>query len=132
MSSTPEFAITPALGAAALSTAEASLTAPVSVATVLAGATKGTRVHRIVLKATGVTTAGLIRLFLHDGTMYHLFAEIVVEAITPSSTVAAWEKALVEAYNPELIPLVLKTGWSLRATCSKTEAFKVTAHGADL
>lgn len=76
--------------------------------------------------AKGTTTAGMIRLFLHDGAAYHFYEELVVAAITPSATVAAFD---IE-YIPTK-PLVLPTGWSLRASTEKAEAFSVLATGGN-
>jgi hypothetical protein len=92
----------------------------------------GTRLSKIQIIATATTTAGLVRLFLYDGSTYHLFAEVPVTAITPSGTVAAFAATLSEAYNPDQLPRVMPSGWSLRATTANSEAFKVIADGADL
>lgn len=39
------------------------------------------------VKATGTTTAGMIRVFGYDGTAYRLLMELGVAAVTPSATV---------------------------------------------
>lgn len=44
---------------------------------------------RIKIVATGTTTAGMVRIFGHDGTAYRLLHELSVAAVTPSGTVKA-------------------------------------------
>ena len=68
-----QFAATPKIGQVALvATADASLTSPVTAVSgaILTGATLGTRVNRIQVVATATTTAGVVRLFLHNGTTF--------------------------------------------------------------
>lgn len=50
----------------------------------------GSRVSRIDFKATGTTTAGMLRIFINEGASRKLIGEVAVSAITPSSTVATW------------------------------------------
>ena len=129
MASTPIFAATPRVGNAALSLAETSRTAPTNVGTVLTGGTSGTRIERVLVQATGTTTTGLVRLFLYDGSAYHLINETAVTAITPSGTVGAFN-AVVDFTAPGSL-LLIPNGWSLRATTHNAEAFQVTAFGGD-
>jgi hypothetical protein len=126
MASTPSYASTPRFGRAAISTADTSRTAPSSVGTVLSAAAAGTVLERVVLQATGTTTAGMLRLFVHDGTNYSLIKEVEVQAITPSASIKAW------AVEIDMDGIVLPTGHSLRATTHNAEAFTVSAFGADL
>jgi hypothetical protein len=79
----------------------------------------GTRIDDIVIIATGTTTAGMVRLFLHDGTNARLWREVPVTAITPSATVQAFTATLSS------LALVLQTGWSLRASTHNAETFNV-------
>lgn len=44
---------------------------------------------RIKIVATGTTTAGMVRIYGHDGTAYRLMHELSVAAVTPSGTVKA-------------------------------------------
>jgi hypothetical protein len=129
MASTPIFAATPKVGNASLSLADASRTAPTNVGTVLSGGASGTRVERVVVYATGTTTAGIVRLFLYDGSAYHLLSEISVTAITPSGTVGSFN-AVVDFSGPNSV-LIVPSGWSLRATTHNAESFQVTAFGGD-
>ena len=129
MASTPIFAATPKVGVATLSLADTPRTAPTNVGTVLTGGTSGTRVERVQIVATSTTTAGIVRLFLYDGSAYHLISEVLVSAITPSGTVAAFT-ATADFTAPGSV-LLIPNGWSLRATTHNAEAFQVTAFGGD-
>ena len=127
MAAKPVFATTPRISSVAISTLEASLTAPTNFGTVITGVAAGTRVAEIVVKCAATSTAGMVRLFLHDGTSYYLFDEIVVAAATSSASVATTRVST--SYNN----LVLPSGsWTVRATTSVAQAIVVTALGADL
>lgn len=133
MAANPNFAATPKLGVATISTANTLRDGTGTLGTVLTAGANGTRIRRIEIQATGVTTAGMVRLFLHDGTTAHLVAEVPVSAATPSGTVAAFTFAFVEDLDDTgLVPLVIPNTWSLRASTHNAETFKVIAEGADL
>ncbi len=129
MASSPAFAATPRASAATISTAESSRTAPTNVGTVWTAGTAGSRIERVIIEATGTTTAGMVRLFLYNGSTYFLFAEVSVSAITPSGTVAAFNAPLSFALPG--LELFLPNGWSLRATTQNAESFNVIAFGGD-
>ena len=69
----------------------------------------------------------MVRLFLHDGTSYYLFDEIVVAAATSSASVATTRVST--SYNNLVLP---SASWTVRATTSVAQAIVVTALGADL
>jgi hypothetical protein len=85
----------------------------------MTGATNGTRIDDIYIVATGTTTAGVVRLFISDGTNIRLWQEILVAAITPSTTVAVWSASLLNQ------GLLLESGWSLQASTNNAETFNV-------
>lgn len=91
---------------------------------VAAGAAPGSRVDRVRLQAAGTVTAGVIRLFVYDGTNVMLLREIIVPAIVPSTTVEAWSQDVT-------LNLVLANGWTLRASTNNAEAFKAFAYGGN-
>lgn len=119
MASSAQYAATPKTAVAQLSAANANRDGTGTIVTVLTAGTNGTRVDDLTIEATATTTAGMVRLFLHDGTNARLWREIPVTAITPSATVQAFTSSLSN------IALVLQTGWSLRAATEKAEAFNV-------
>lgn len=125
MATTPAFAATPRIGVGQVTTADTSRTAPTNVATVFTAGSNGSRIDSVVIEGTGTTTAGVIRLWIYDGTNYRLFNETLVTAITPSTTVAVFTASL--SYNTLLLP----NGYSLRATTNNSETFNIFAFGGD-
>lgn len=131
MSATPAYAATAKCPVVQVTAANTNRDGTGTLATVYTAGASGSRIDRINIKAVGVTTAGFVRLYIHDGTNSRLFTEVAVTAATPSATVASFEKTL-EAYStPSLIPLILQTGYSLRASTEKGETFNVLATGGD-
>src|SRR5688572_19761143 len=60
---------------------------------IFAAGSGGSKIEQIDVKARGTTTAGMVRIFLWDGsgTDGHLYYEFPVAAITPSATVLSFE-----------------------------------------
>jgi hypothetical protein len=56
---------------------------------------------------------------LNDGTNTWLFQEILVTAITPSTTVQVFQFVLLNQ------ALILANGWSLRASTNNAETFNI-------
>jgi len=127
---TPIFVITPHLGMVRISTANTNRDGTGTLGDVLTATTFGTRIDRIVIEATGTTTAGMIRLIIYDGvSASRLWKEINVSAITPSGTVQAFTATIS---SPDQNPLlVLPAGYVLRAGTQAAETFDVIAHGGD-
>jgi hypothetical protein len=128
----PSFAAAPHVSSAQLSAANTARDGTGTVPIVMTAAASGTRIRAIHIKAIVTTTAGMVRLFLHDGANFHLWKEVPVTAITPSATVESFSLNMTEVTNPELLPLTIPTGWSLRAATEKAEAIRVIAEGANL
>lgn len=122
----PIFTITPKIGIAQVSEANANRDGTGTVITVITGATYGTRLNRIEIQATGITTAGMLRLFISNGTNTRLWKETVVSAITPSAAVAAFSASIVPSE-----PLILPSGYSLIASTEKAETFNIIVHAGD-
>lgn len=125
---TPILTIISNLGAVAIGTANAGRDGSGTVGTVLTAGANGTRICRIQIKATVTTTAGMVRLYIYTGSVYYLWREVAVTAVTPSATVAAFEST-VELLGERA--LVLPTGYSLRASTENGENFNVVADGGD-
>jgi len=126
----PVFALTPRCGMAQILTANTNRDGTGTLGTVLAAGGNGTRIDLITIKAIVTTTAGMIRLFIHDGTNYRLWKEVAVSAITPSGTVAAFAGILTPDTDGDL-PLILPANYSLRASTNNAETFNVIAQGGD-
>jgi hypothetical protein len=85
----------------------------------------GSRIDEVNIVATGTTTAGVVRLWVHTGSTYYLLSETLVPASTPSTSLAVFSAIL--SYNNFMLP----SGHSLRATTNNSESFNVIAFGGD-
>jgi len=129
----PSFAATVRTGSALLGNAETNLQVPTTTSTIITAGASGTKIEEIVLEATTtslvpVTVAGLVYVFLHDGTTYHLYDTLVVTAVTASSSAVPFR------YSKTYTNLWMPTSWSVR--CSQSIAgnasiLKCTIFGGD-
>lgn len=126
MSATPNYASTPKVGSNTIGTADTNRVTPSNSSTIFSAGSSGSRIDRATIQATGTTTQGLVRLFLHDGSNFRLIKEVQVGAVTPSGTIPAWAADITFDGG-----ISLANGWSLRASTHNAEAFCVTAYGAD-
>lgn len=132
MAANAQYAATPKVGSALLTTADTSLTAPTTVGTVVTAGASGTRIDYIDIQGVATTAAGIINLFLFDGTNYILWNQVPVIAVTSGTTAVAFQALLSSNSNANIMPLTLPTGWSLRATTSTAQTgIRVTAYGGD-
>jgi hypothetical protein len=114
-----QYAATPASAAVQISAANTARDGTGTIVNVETAGASGTRIDDLTITATGTTTAGMVRLFLHDGTNNRLLREVPVSAVTPSGTVPAF---IAQLFN---LGLVLQSGWSLRAATHNAETFNV-------
>jgi len=128
MAASPAFAATPVIGATTVSTANTARDGTGTVATVLTAGSSGTQIREIDLKGLGTTAAGLIVLYVYNGTTFTPLTEVAVTAITASTTTASYSSSV------RFDNLFLPNGWSLVAsvTVAQSPAIAVTALGADL
>lgn len=131
MATQAQYAASARCGVAQIATANANRDGTGTIDTVFTAGASGSRIDAINLKATGTTTAGMIRLFVHDGTTARLLTEVPVVAVTPSSTTPSWEAQLNTNSMSQVLPLVIPTGYSLRASTNNAETFNVIAIGGD-
>jgi len=132
MSTSAQYASTPKVGSATLTTADTSLTAPSTVGTIVSAGSSGTRIDYIEVIGVATTVASIVNLFIYDGTNYILWQQVPVIAITSSTTAPAFVSNLSSNSNSNVMPLTLPTGYSLRATTSVTQTgVRVTAYGGD-
>lgn len=130
MASSPAFASTPQVGSASLGTFDTSLTGPTNYSTIITAGSSGMKINEIVVQGTGTTVAAVVNLFVHDGTNWSLVDQVLISAVTSSTTAVAY-RAVRQYAN-----LFLENGWTLRAshtvTGNDTNKLRVTAFGADL
>jgi len=97
----------------------------------------GSRIERIIVQATGTTTAGMVRIFVSSDATANsaantfLYEEIPVTAATPSTTVQAYAVALQAVTYQTLFPIMIGPGCTLRVSTANAESFVVTAMGGD-
>jgi hypothetical protein len=132
MSTSAQYASVPRIGSATLTTADTSLTAPTTVGTILTAGASGTRIDYIDIQGVATTVAGIVNLFVYDGTNYILWTQVPVIAVTSSTTAPAFQATLSSNVNSNIMPLILPTGYSLRAAVSVTQTgLRVSAQGGD-
>jgi hypothetical protein len=132
MATSAQYASTPKVGSALLTTADASLTAPTTVGTVFTAGASGSRIDYIEIIGVATTTAAIVNLFIYDGTTYSLWQQIPVLAVTIATTTPSFVANLASNSNANVMPLTLPTGYSLRATVTVTQAgVRVIAYGGD-
>lgn len=132
MATSPQYAATPRVGSATLTTADTSLTAPTTVGTILTAGASGTRIDYVEVIGVATTTACLVNLFIYDGSTYILWQQVSVLPITTSTTTPSFVANLSSNNNANVFPLTLPTGYSLRATVTVTQTgVRVTAYGGD-
>lgn len=141
-STTPIFPIAPYAVSLSLAAATACATrAPTATASLAAAnilafvpvSTNGIRIDSIQVKGASsaiaaATTAGLVQIWLHDGTTATLFDEIPTTAVTPSATVGALlvQRSYANLVLPPAFALYASTTVTTAAT---TNALAVTANG---
>lgn len=91
VTATPIFAQTPAVEIATLTTPTAvtsrtNITGTTGLVLLAATSTNGKRVDAITVKSKGTSSAGILSVWLYDGTTSYLFDEIDLTAVTPSNT----------------------------------------------
>lgn len=119
MSTSAQYASTVQTAQGQVSAANTNRNGTGTLVSIITGAASGTRVDDIYIVATGTTTANVVRLFISDGTNIRLWQEVLVTAITPSTTVAVFSAALLNQ------ALLLKSGWSLQASTNNAETYNI-------
>lgn len=126
---TPVFPLTPSSVPVAVGTANTNRDGTGTIATILTPGAAGTRVDAVRLQATVTTTAGVFRLYVRAsaGGTWFLLAEILMTAITPSTTVQAWSYDWIPR-----VPLVLASGCLLGGAVHNAENVNAHPIAADL
>ncbi len=127
MAVAPVFAVTPRLTSVAVATANTNRDGTGTLVSLITGVAAGTRINEISVQATVTTTAGMVRIYLYDGTNYRLWDEVAIPAATVSASVKGIRVATT--YNNLILP---SASWQLFASTHNGEAFTVTTMGADL
>lgn len=142
MSVQPQYAALPLSPHVNFSTANTNRDGTGTIATLLTARAPGTRVERVNIKATGTTTAGIVRIFKRDNGLtfnadgsvasysagtWRLIGEVAVTAITPSGTVTSFEGSFAPTNGLNLGPFE-----QLGVSTHNAETFNAWAQGAHL
>lgn len=119
MSTQAQYAATPRAALGQVSTANTNRDGTGTLATIFAAGSSGSRIDDIYIAATGTTTAGVVRLFLFDGTNNRLWQEILVTAVTPSTTIQVWSYTLLNQ------ALILPVNYVLKGSTNNAETFNI-------
>lgn len=119
MATAAAYAATPRSALAQVSASNTNRDGTGTIVTVFTAGASGSRIDDIAITAAGTTTAGVVRLFINDGSNTRLWQEILVSAVTPSTTVAVFSSSLINQ------ALLLPSGYSLRASTHNAETFNV-------
>jgi hypothetical protein len=132
MSTAAQYASTPKVGSALLTTADTSLTSPTTVGTVFTAGSNGSRIDYIEVISVATSAASLVNLFIFDGTTYSLWQQVPVLAVIINPTTPSFVAVLSSNSNANVMPLTIPTGYSLRATTTVTQTgVRVIAYGGD-
>ena len=96
------------------------------------GAGVGKRIARVIVKATGTATAGMVRFFISTdgGTTKRLLAELPVTAVTPSGSVAAFSQPVPDLEGVVLQGQVASASCQLYASTHNAETFNIVVFSA--
>jgi len=126
MAATVNYASTPRNSGVNISTANTNRDGTGTLGTVFTAGASGSRIDLVDIVAQGTTTAGVVRLYVYDGTTNRLLSEHLVGAITPSTT--------VEVFNTQITfdnGLILPVNYILKASTHNAETFGVIAQSGD-
>jgi hypothetical protein len=71
-------------------------------------------------------------LFIYDGTTYNLWQQIPIVAVTSSTTAISFSSVTATNNSPNVMPMIIPTGYSLRATTTIAQTgVKVMAYGGN-
>jgi len=129
MATDPQFTTTVRHEMVQISTANTNRDGTGTLGTVFTAGATGSRIEHIEIMGVGTVTAGVIRLFIDDGTNKRLWREVAVTATTPSGTVVGFRTTIDCSYLS--VVLILKSIESLKASTHNGETFNVFATGGD-
>lgn len=129
MASAPSFTATPRAALIQVTAANTARDGTGTTVDLITGAATGTRIEHIDITAAGTTTTGVVRLFLYDGTNTRLWMEILVTAITPSTSIKPFS-ATINLSLPSVL-MILLSGWKIKASTHNAETFNINCVGGD-
>ncbi len=130
MSASIAFANVPIAPPVLISAANTNRDGTGTMPTIVTAGASGTWVKFMRFKATGATTAGMIRVYIYNGTSNFLAWEVPVSVVaSPGATIPAWEGELhFDGEKGIFIP----TTYLIKAAPHNAENFNVIAFGGNL
>jgi hypothetical protein len=126
MAATPAYAASPNVGMVQISTANTNKDGTTGTyGTLFTAGASGSRIDRITITSTGTTTAGMVRLFVNDGSNARLWLEVPIPAVTPSASTPGF------SFSTPIEDFAIDTGWSIKCSTEIAETFNVFAFGGD-
>lgn len=130
MASQPAFASTPRCEQALCNTANTNRDGTTGTyTTVFTGGTNGSRVDHIRIQASETTTAGVVRIWRNKNGLRLLLREIMVQAITPSTSIAAWSAEMF--FSGANLLLLADANDDIDVSVHNAEDFNVFIDGGD-
>lgn len=131
MASQPNFAGNIRTEIGTVDTANTNRDGTGTIVTIFNTGPSGSLVTEITIKFRVTTTAGTIRLFIHDGVATHkLWREVEIPANTVSASNAAYETTF-RPCDPDNDGFPLRAGYSIGASTEKAEAANIIIAGGD-
>jgi len=122
----PIFVATPNVQQSQVTVANTNRDGSGTTVTVWTPGANGSLLSKVILEVPGTSAVDVIRLFWNDGTNKRLYQELLVTAITPSTTVACFRLEYVPS-TPEVYP----SGWTLLGSTNQGQATNVTVIGSN-
>jgi hypothetical protein len=127
MAAAPQYAATPCTAMCQVTTANTARDGTGTLVDLITAGANGTRVDDIMFSATGNSVAGVITLFIYDGTYTRLILEMATTAITASTTAVAWKQQFTN------LGIILKSGWKIKVGITTTQTINcIVTRGGDL
>jgi hypothetical protein len=131
MAATPAYAATPVVWSGLVgATADTSFTAPTHGVTIGTGGSSGTKITEIDIIPVGTVVAGLVNIFIYNGTTYYLWESVSIAAGTVNTTTAPVKQTY--SYDNLVLP---SNSWTMVITntvTSNESLVLVNALGASL
>ena len=131
----PIFIDAGSIGAVTVSTANTGRDGSGTIADLVGTSTDGERVDRLEATARGPTTAGMLRFFIHDGSVWRFWFERFVTATTPNATtISPWRMTPVQLSNNTVTDgaFILPATHKIGVAPNNAEEFEVFAFGGVL
>jgi hypothetical protein len=92
----------------------------------------GSKIERVMVnQVADITAAGILNLFIHDGTSFHLWEAIQINVFDVTTSA---QQAADAIFNKAYDDIIIENAWTIRATVTVAaldDALKVVVFGLD-